>query len=155
MLSQAAKQQLLHDTNPSAFSVSWLTLRRGGVHQGEAKDRFNEIQQELSQLSTNFTNNVMDSVKAYKKVVKDKQDVDGLPPTALEMASQAARSEGFNESTPEAGPWVFTLDIPSYQPVLTHAKNRYPFGPPTVKRMGFKDKIEDTSRHRKREKGHG
>eukprot|EP00884_Botryococcus_braunii_P009688 jgi/Botrbrau1/18720/Bobra.0386s0043.1 len=102
----------------------------GGVAlEGDAKERFNENQQELSQLSTKFTNNVMDAIKSYKKVVKkaikkEKQEVDGLPPTALELASQSARSEGFNDSTPENGPWVFTLDIPSYQPALMHLKNR-------------------------------
>lgn len=31
--------------------------------QGEAKERFNEIQQELSQLSTKFSNNVLDATK--------------------------------------------------------------------------------------------
>jgi hypothetical protein len=92
--------------------------------QGEAKERFNEIQQELSQLSTKFTNNVMDSTKAFKKLLTDKADVDGLPATALELASQTAKSEGHEKSTPEEGPWMFTLDIPSYQPVMTHAKNR-------------------------------
>lgn len=41
----------------------------GGVAlQGDAKARFNEIQQELSKLSTKFSNNVLDATKAFKKV---------------------------------------------------------------------------------------
>ena len=41
----------------------------GGVGlDGEAKARFNEIQQELSQLLTAFSNNVLDATKKYSKV---------------------------------------------------------------------------------------
>lgn len=38
--------------------------------------------------------------------------------------SQTAKREGHPDSTPEAGPWMFTLDIPSLMPVLQHAKSR-------------------------------
>ena len=48
----------------------------------------------------------------------------GLPESALELAAQAARAEGHEGATPEAGPWSFGLDFPSYFPVMTHAKNR-------------------------------
>lgn len=97
----------------------------GGVAlEGAAKDRFNEIQQELSQLSTKFSNNVLDGTKAFKKTITAKADIDGLPPSALALASQTAKTEGHENSTPEEGPWVFTLDIPSYLPVLTHCKSR-------------------------------
>lgn len=48
----------------------------------------------------------------------------GLPESALELAAQAARAEGHEGVTPEAGPWSFGLDFPSYFPVMTHAKNR-------------------------------
>lgn len=56
--------------------------------------------------------------------VTDKEDVAGLPESALALGAQSAAKEGHEGATPEAGPWVFTLDMPSYQPVLTHAKNR-------------------------------
>ncbi len=48
----------------------------------------------------------------------------GLPESALALGAQSAAKEGHEGATPEAGPWVFTLDMPSYQPVLTHAENR-------------------------------
>jgi oligopeptidase A len=97
----------------------------GGVAlEGEAKERFNEIQQELSQLSTKFSNNVLDATKAYKKLLTDKADVEGLPESALALAAQQAAKEGHEGATPESGPWLFTLDFPSYFPVMTHAKNR-------------------------------
>ena len=43
--------------------------------QGSARDRFNEIQQELSQLSTKFSNNLLDATKAFKKLLKDPAEV--------------------------------------------------------------------------------
>jgi len=97
----------------------------GGVAlEGAQKERFNEIQQELAQLSTKFSNNVLDATKAFKKLVTAKEDVEGLPESALGLAAQAAAKEGHPGATPEAGPWMFTLDFPSYFPVMTHAKNR-------------------------------
>ena len=35
-----------------------------------------------------------------------------------------AKTEGHEDATPEEGPWLFTLDAPSFQPVLTHVRNR-------------------------------
>lgn len=117
--------------------ASWSEARRravelelrdfalGGVAlQGEAKARFNEIQQELSKLGTRFSNNLLDATKAFKKVLTARADVAGLPPTALAAAAQAARQAGHEAATPEDGPWLFTLDFPSYYPVLTHAASR-------------------------------
>lgn len=64
-------------------------------------------------------------LQAVKKLVTDPADVEGLPATALGLAAQTAVSEGHEGATAEKGPWVFTLDFPSYYPVMTHAKNRW------------------------------
>ncbi|KAI8465022.1 MAG: hypothetical protein J3K34DRAFT_438374 [Monoraphidium minutum] len=97
----------------------------GGVAlEGDAKERFNAIQQDLAQLSTKFSNHVLDATKAFKKLITSKDEVDGLPATALALAAQQAKGEGHEAATAEEGPWLFTLDFPSYYPILTHAKNR-------------------------------
>ena len=97
----------------------------GGVAlEGADKERFNEIQQELSKLSTEFSNNLLDATKAYKKLLTDKADVEGLPESALALAAQQAKGDGHEEATAEHGPWLFTLDFPSFFPVMTHAANR-------------------------------
>jgi oligopeptidase A len=75
-------------------------------------------------LSTKFSNNVLDSTKAYCKVLTDPSEVEGLPSTALGLAAQTARTRGHPDATPEAGPWAITLDFPSYMPVMQHAKSR-------------------------------
>ncbi len=71
-----------------------------------------------------FSNNLLDATKAFKKLLTAKEDVEGLPESALALAAQQAAKEGHEGATPEAGPWLFTLDFPSFFPVMTHAKNR-------------------------------
>jgi len=96
----------------------------GVALEGEKKARFNAIQQELAKLSTTFSNNVLDSTKAFTVRITSKDEVAGLPASALGLASQTAVSKGDKNSTPEDGPWVFTLDGPSFLPVQQHAQNR-------------------------------
>ena len=92
--------------------------------EGEAKERFNQIQLELAELSTKFSNNVLDATKAFKLKLTDKKDVEGLPPSALGLMAQTAKAEGNEDATPENGPWVVTLDYPSYIPFMKYATNR-------------------------------
>ncbi|KAF2614988.1 hypothetical protein F2Q70_00010734 [Brassica cretica] len=49
--------------------------------------------------------------------------MDGLPPRALGLFPQAAVSKGHENAIAENGPWVITLDAPSYF-LVQHAKNR-------------------------------
>lgn len=92
--------------------------------EGEAKEQFNAIQLELADLSTKFSNNVLDATKAFKLKLTAPADVAGLPESALSLAAQTARAEGEENASPEIGPWVITLDYPSYLPFLKYANNR-------------------------------
>eukprot|EP00899_Mesostigma_viride_P011212 jgi/Mesvir1/20091/Mv13335-RA.1 len=97
----------------------------GGVAlEGEKKERFNAIQQELSQLSLKFSNNLMDATKAFQRLVTDKAEVKGLPATALTLGAQTAKAKGHEAATPEEGPWVFTLDMPSFMAIMQNAESR-------------------------------
>jgi oligopeptidase A len=91
---------------------------------GPSKERFNVIQQTLAQLSTNFSNNVLDATKAFSVRLTKPEEVDGLPASALGLAAQTARARGDADATAEKGPWVVTLDMPSYMPVMQYAKDR-------------------------------
>ena len=42
----------------------------------------------------------------------------------LSLAAQAARDKGDQDATVEQGPWVITLDYPSYIPFMKYASNR-------------------------------
>lgn len=92
--------------------------------EGERRDRFNEIQLELANLSTQFSNNLLDETKAFSLTLTQPSEVEGLPPTLLAQAAQAARAAGAEAATPEAGPWRITLDMPSYLPFMQHSRRR-------------------------------
>ncbi|GLU13367.1 hypothetical protein SLE2022_300050 [Rubroshorea leprosula] len=92
--------------------------------EDDERDQFNNIEQELKKLSRKFEENVLDSTKKFEKLITDKKEIDGLPASALGLAAQTAKSKGHENATPEDGPWVITLDVPSFLPVMQHAKNR-------------------------------
>ncbi|XP_010518957.2 PREDICTED: probable cytosolic oligopeptidase A [Tarenaya hassleriana] len=92
--------------------------------EDEKREQFNKIEQELEKLSHKFSENVLDATKNFEKLITDKNEIEGLPPTALGLFAQAAVSKGHENATSEDGPWLITLDAPSYLPVMQHAKNR-------------------------------
>lgn len=81
------------------------------------KKRFNEIAEELTALSTKFSNNVLDGTKSFTKLLTTPEEIEGLPASALALMAQQAKSKGHDSATADAGPWLVTLDIPSYLPV--------------------------------------
>lgn len=91
---------------------------------GDQRERFNQIQQQLAELSTTFSNNVLDATKAFRLELSQPEDVDGLPPSLLALAAQSARDAGNETATASDGPWHITLDYPSYRPFLQHSRRR-------------------------------
>ena len=83
----------------------------------EKKKRYGEIKQQLSQLQSTFSNNVMDATLAWSKLVTDEEILAGLPRTAIAAAKQAAEEK-------ELEGYLFTLDFPSYLAVMSYAENR-------------------------------
>ncbi|WP_323955064.1 oligopeptidase A [Aeromonas hydrophila] len=83
----------------------------------EAQQRYGEIQARLSELASRFSNNVLDATQGWNKLVTDKAELAGLPQSAQAAARQLAELKG------KEG-WLFTLDIPSYLPVMMYADNR-------------------------------
>ena len=92
--------------------------------EGEKKERFNQIQLELAEITTKFANNVLDATKAFKLKLTTPSEIDGLPESLLSLAAQTARGEGEEQATPENGPWLITLDYPSYIPFLKYSTRR-------------------------------
>ena len=90
----------------------------------EQREQFNKLQLEAAELSTKFSNNVLDSTKAFKLKITDPAKLSGVPESALAMFAQKAVQEGDKDATAAAGPWVVTLDLPAYMPIMQHAKDR-------------------------------
>ncbi|CAJ1931220.1 unnamed protein product [Sphenostylis stenocarpa] len=92
--------------------------------EDDKRESFNKIEQELEKLSQKFGENVLDATKKFEKLITDKKEIEGLPATALGLAAQSAVSKGHENATAENGPWVITLDAPSFIAVMQHARNR-------------------------------
>jgi peptidyl-dipeptidase Dcp len=92
---------------------------RGGALLDEArKARFRELNQELSLLSVQFGENVLEETNAFQLVIDSKADLAGLPPSVAAMAAAAAKQAGLD------GQWLFTIHVPSMTPFLTYSERR-------------------------------
>ncbi|MEJ2621924.1 MAG: oligopeptidase A [Candidatus Thiodiazotropha sp.] len=92
-----------------------LDFRLSGVDlPEEKKQRFKEISQSLSKLTTKFEENLLDATNGWSKLITDPQQLAGLPESAMALAKQTA------EQRDQQG-WLLTLEFPSYFPVMTYA----------------------------------
>lgn len=112
-------QQRIIDSSYQGMFLSGIGL------SGSEKDRFNQITLSLGELSTSFSNNVLDAIKNYEFYISEekyKLSMKEIPKFALELFSQAAK-EKYPNSSPENGPWKISLDGPSIMPFLNHCPN--------------------------------
>jgi oligopeptidase A len=109
---------LLTEAQQKVISNALRDFKLSGVSLADdKKKRFAEIKSRLSDLSSTFSNNLMDATLAWNKHITDIADLSGLPESALAAAKQLAESK-------ELEGWLFTLDIPSYLPVMMYADNQ-------------------------------
>lgn len=106
-----AEQNTLLDNTYKFF------VRNGALLPNEKKERFREITKEMTLLSLKFGENVLNETNNYQLHITDEKDVLGIPKDTLETAKLLAEKE-------HKEGWIFTLDFPSYNAVLTYAENR-------------------------------
>ena len=106
-----------------ASSLQSMQLSGVGL-EGEAKEKFNANQMKLAELSTTYSNHLLDATKAYSMKLTDPAQVEGLPPSALALLASRAAEDGAEGATAEAGPWKLGLDMPSYLPAMKMLKDR-------------------------------
>ena len=104
------QRQKVIDNAIRDFTLSGVAL------PSEEKKRYADIQAKLSELSSTFSNNVMDATMGWSKHVTDESMLAGMPESARDAAAQAAHQKDLQG-------WLFTLDIPSYLPVMLYADN--------------------------------
>nr|BFD60691.1 M3 family metallopeptidase [Bdellovibrio sp. CKG001]BFD64105.1 M3 family metallopeptidase [Bdellovibrio sp. HM001] len=98
---------------------TYLSFTRNGALLNETdKETLRQIDQELSVLGPKFSENVLKATNSFEMILDKKEDVDGLPEGILEGAAAQAKAKGHE------GKWFFNLQIPSYLPFMTYAKNR-------------------------------
>ncbi|TNH79447.1 oligopeptidase A [Aeromonas sobria] len=109
LLSGAQRKEILNTLRD--FRLSGIGL------PAEAQQRYGEIQARLSELASRFSNNVLDATQGWHKPVTEEAELAGLPDSVRAAARQMAELKG------KEG-WLFTLDIPSYLPVMMYSDNR-------------------------------
>lgn len=117
-LSQSDDFPLLSGAQRKEIQNTLRDFRLSGIGlPAEAQQRYGEIQARLSELASRFSNNVLDATQGWHKLVGDEAELAGLPDSVRAAARQMAELKG------KEG-WLFTLDIPSYLPVMMYADNR-------------------------------
>ncbi len=87
----------------------------------EDKQRYAEIESELSMLTKEFGENVLDSTNAWELVVTDPGMMKGIPETAKESARLDALAKGHGSEEQPA--WRITAQYPSMFPVMQFAES--------------------------------
>ena len=82
----------------------------------EKKLRAREVQQQLAQLSTKFSENVLDAARAFSRCVTNSTELAGLPANVIDRAAADARE------AKQAG-WLFKLDQPTYVTIMASAED--------------------------------
>ncbi len=92
-------------------------VRSGANLLPEAKEEYRKVTTELSMLSLQFEENLLNETNAYQLHITGEEDLAGLPGYVKEAAS-------FEAGTKNLAGWLFTLKAPSFQPFMKFADNR-------------------------------
>ncbi len=112
--AQTDEAEALPPTEKRFVQKTLDDFRRNGAElNAEGKARLQAIEVELTELTTKFSQNVLDETNAFEWVTTDETELAGLPQSAKAAARQSAESKGLKG-------WRFTLQAPSLLPVLTY-----------------------------------
>ncbi len=101
------------------------TFRRHGADLDPAgKKHLEEIDVELTRMTTKFSENVLDSTNAFEWTIATEAELAGLPPSAIAAARESAQHKGIEG-------FRFTLQAPDYLAVMTYLDN------PVVRRQVY------------------
>lgn len=107
-------KSLNHEQN-RVLELNILNFELSGAHlDAKAKERLQEINIKKSELSNNFSQNLLDATNAYEYVTENEEDVEGLPKSDIETAK--FEEDGVTK-------YRFTLQMPSYIAYMTYGKN--------------------------------
>ena len=114
------EKEQLNSEQKRLLEVIYKGFVRGGANvPADKQERFRNINEQLSKLTLKFGNNVLDATNAYKLVVSDVKKLKGLTEDQLNNALETGKQD---KAT--AGKYVFTLDIPTWEPFLMNCEDR-------------------------------
>lgn len=108
----------LNQEQKTLLEDSYKSFTRNGALLDESqKSRLREIDEQLSKLSLNFSENARKATNDYVLFVEE-EDMQGMPEGVIEQAKMTAKEKG------QEGKGAFTLHFPSMYPFLQYCKNR-------------------------------
>ena len=81
----------------------------------EKKERVEEIDLKLSELSNQFSQNLLDATNSYELIIDNIEDVRGVPQSDVDLAKEIRDDKEV---------YRFTLQMPSYLAYMTYGENR-------------------------------
>jgi oligopeptidase A len=81
----------------------------------DKKKRMEEISLKLSELSNNFSQNLLDATNAFELIMEEVKDVEGMPQSDIDAAKEEIDGKIV---------YKFSLQIPSYLAYMTYGPNR-------------------------------
>ena len=121
-----AYEALASSPEAAGFDVAQKTIlehtlrdfRLSGIDLPAAEQkRYGEIQMKLSELTSAFSNQLLDATQAWTKQIADEAQLAGLTDSAKAQMKQAAEAKGVDG-------WLISLEFPSYYAVMTYADDR-------------------------------
>ncbi|QSA96074.1 oligopeptidase A [Methylococcus sp. EFPC2] len=117
-LAESPEFTTLEEAQRKIVENALRDFRLSGVDlPAEQKARYKEIAQELSRLTSQFQDNLLDATQAWTKHIEDEAQLAGIPESARAVARQTAERQG------KSG-WIFTLEFPSYYAIINYADDR-------------------------------
>ncbi|MDH5630132.1 MAG: M3 family metallopeptidase [Gammaproteobacteria bacterium] len=108
----------LTDTQVHILKDALLGFKLSGLDlSDEKKERFKQIRNQISELSSRFEQNLLDATMSWTKLIANVTELKGLPENELNMLSANAKAQN------KEG-YLLTLEIPSYLAVMTYADDR-------------------------------
>lgn len=117
-IKSSAEFSALTQAQKKSITDALLDFELSGIGlPADEQHRYGEISKRMSELGSQFSNNVLDATMGWTKHVIDESILAGMPESATDAAKAAAEAK-------ELDGWLLTLDIPSYLPVLTYCDNQ-------------------------------
>jgi oligopeptidase A len=110
------QKNTLNNTQLKVLENELRDFKLGGCGLDDKnKNRLKEINLELSQLSHNFSKNLLDATNEYELIIENEEDVKEIPTSDLALAKQEKDGKTV---------YKFTLQMPSYIAYMTYGTNR-------------------------------
>ena len=108
----------LNEEDARLTELSYKGFVRNGAKLSEGdKEKIRLLDDEMSTLSPQFSNNNLSATNSYEMWL-DEEDLEGLPDMAKEAAKMAAKAKGKDDK------WLITLQFPSYFPFMKFSSRR-------------------------------